>query len=37
MYNLILITNILRILDEKDMTKSELAEKAGVSISFLLI
>ncbi len=34
MYNLILITNILRILDEKDMTKSELAEKAGVSISF---
>ncbi len=34
MYNLILITNILRILDEKDMTKSVLAEKAGVSISF---
>ena len=34
MYNLILITNILRILDEKGMTKSELAEKAGVSISF---
>ena len=34
MYNLILITNILRILDEKGMTKSELAEKANVSISF---
>ena len=34
MYNLILITNILRILDEKDMTKSELADKAGVSHSF---
>ncbi len=34
MYNLILITNILRILEEKDMTKSELAEKAGISISF---
>jgi len=34
MYNLILITNILRILDEKDMTKSVLADKAGVSISF---
>jgi len=34
MYNLILITNILRILDEKDMTKSELAKKAGVSIAF---
>lgn len=35
MYNLILITNILRILDEKDMTKAELAERAGVSVSFL--
>ncbi|SEN52732.1 helix-turn-helix domain-containing protein [Nitrosomonas marina] len=34
MYNLILITNILRILDEKGMTKSELAKKAGVSIAF---
>lgn len=34
MYNLILITNILRILNEKDMTKSELAKKAGVSIAF---
>lgn len=34
MYNLILITNILRALDEKGMTKSELARKAGVSIAF---
>ncbi len=34
MYNLILTTNILRILREKKLTKSELAEKAGVSISF---
>ncbi|PTN11864.1 helix-turn-helix domain-containing protein [Nitrosomonas aestuarii] len=34
MYNLILITNILRILDEKGLTKSELAKKAGVSIAF---
>jgi transcriptional regulator with XRE-family HTH domain len=34
MYNLILITNILRILDEKSMTKSELAKKAGISIAF---
>lgn len=35
MYNLILVTNILRILDEKGMTKAELAERAGVSVSFL--
>ena len=31
MYNLILVTNILRILDEKGMTKAELAEKAGMA------
>jgi transcriptional regulator with XRE-family HTH domain len=35
MYNLILLTNILRILDEIGMTKSELAEKADMSVSFL--
>lgn len=35
MYNLILLTNILRILDDVGMTKSELAEKAGMSVSFL--
>ena len=34
MYNLILITNILRIIDEKGITKTELAKKAGVSIAF---
>lgn len=34
MYNLILTTNILRILREKKLTKAELAQKAGVSISF---
>lgn len=35
MYNLILTTNILRILREKKITKAELAEKAGISISFV--
>ena len=35
MYNLILTTNILRILREKKITKNELAEKAGISISFV--
>jgi transcriptional regulator with XRE-family HTH domain len=34
-YNLIFFTNILRILDEKGMTKSELATKADMSVSFL--
>jgi len=33
--NLILFTNILRLLDERRMTKKELSEKAGVSLSFL--
>jgi len=35
MYNLILLTNILRILDDIGMTKSELAKKASMSVSFL--
>lgn len=35
MYNIILFTNILRILDEKGMTKSQLATKADMSVSFL--
>ncbi len=35
MYNLILTTNILRILREKGISKADLAERAGVSISFL--
>jgi len=34
-YNLIFFTNILRLLDERGMTKHELSEKAGISISFL--
>lgn len=35
MYNLILLTNILRILDDIGMSKNELAKKAGMSVSFL--
>ena len=35
MYNIIFFTNILRILDEKGMSKSELAAKADMSVSFL--
>lgn len=35
MYNYIFFTNVLRILDEMGMTKHELADKSGVSISFL--
>nr|WP_275116364.1 transcriptional regulator [Vibrio diabolicus] len=34
-YNFIFFTNVLKILDERHMTKSELAERSGVSISFL--
>lgn len=34
-YNQIFFTNILRILDERGMTKNELSDRAGVSISFL--
>ena len=35
MYNIIFFTNILRLLDERGMTKRELSEKAGISMSFL--
>lgn len=35
MYNYIFFTNVLRALDELHMTKHELADKSGVSISFL--
>lgn len=35
MYNQIFFTNVLRLLDELHMTKSELADKAGISVSFL--
>lgn len=34
-YNQILFTNILRLLSELGMTKTELSERAHVSISFL--
>jgi transcriptional regulator with XRE-family HTH domain len=34
-YNYIFFTNVLRILDERQMTKDELAKRSGVSISFL--
>ena len=35
MYNYIFFTNVLRILDELHMSKLELSERSGVSISFL--
>lgn len=35
MHSYIFFTNILRLLGERDMTKSELAELSGVSVSFL--
>ena len=35
LYNHIFFTNLLRILDELRMTKHELSQKSGVSISFL--
>ena len=35
MYSQIFFTNILRLLEERGMTKHELADKAHISISFL--
>lgn len=35
MYNQIFFTNILRILEEKGITKEQLAEMSGVSMSFI--
>lgn len=35
MYNQVFLTNIVRILGELKMSKIELAEKAGISVSFL--
>jgi len=35
LYNQIFFTNILRILDERGLSKHDLSERAGVSISFL--
>lgn len=34
-YNQLFFTNVLRLLDEQKMTKTELAEQAGISVSFL--
>ena len=35
MYDQIFFTNILRLLDERGMTKDKLADAAGMSLSFL--
>lgn len=35
MYNEIFTTNVLRLLGERKMTRQELSEKSGVSISFV--
>ncbi|MBK1718088.1 helix-turn-helix domain-containing protein [Thiocystis violacea] len=35
MYNTILFTNVLRLLDELRMTKQELADISGVSLSYI--
>lgn len=35
MYNLIFFKNVLRLLQEQSMTKHDLAEKAGISTSFM--
>lgn len=35
MYNLIFFTNVLRISDEVGLSKNELADRAGISVSFL--
>lgn len=35
MYSYIFFTNVLRLLDERHMTKKELSDRSGVSISFL--
>lgn len=34
-HNQIFFTNVLRLLDEQGMTKTELAERADISVSFL--
>jgi transcriptional regulator with XRE-family HTH domain len=34
-YSLIFFTNVLRLLDERGLTKYELADRAAISISFL--
>jgi transcriptional regulator with XRE-family HTH domain len=34
-YNQIFFTNVLRLLEEQEMTKQELADRAEISVSFL--
>jgi transcriptional regulator with XRE-family HTH domain len=34
-YNQIFFTNVLRLLDERGITKNELSDRAGMSVSFL--
>jgi transcriptional regulator with XRE-family HTH domain len=35
LYNQIFFTNVLRLLDERGITKNELSDRAGMSVSFL--
>jgi len=35
LYNYIFFTNVLRLLDERNMTKKDLSDMSGISISFL--
>lgn len=35
MYNQIFFTNVLRVLDELGLSKNELSDRAGMSVSFL--
>ena len=35
MYNQIFVTNVLRVLDELGISKNELSDRAGMSVSFL--
>jgi transcriptional regulator with XRE-family HTH domain len=35
LHNLIFMTNVLRVLDEQRMTKQQLSELSGVSLSFI--
>lgn len=35
MYDVLFFTNLLRLLDERKITKQQLADHAGISISFL--
>jgi transcriptional regulator with XRE-family HTH domain len=35
LYNSIFVSNVVRLLDEREMTKKDLSEKSGVSMSFI--